>query len=157
MAEAPEFSRTVTVAALDPGGETHRLAATAPEREALARRLGVEAVESLEAELSVVPKGRGVVLVRGRVQARLGRLCVVSLTPLVEEIDERFAIRFLPEVGASARAGPVALDASSEDEEPYEGSTIDLGEAVAQTVALALEPWPRAPGAALPPEAETRH
>ena len=157
MAEAPEFSRTVTVAALDSGGETHRLAATAPEREALTRRLGIEAIESLEAELSVMPKGRGVVLVRGRVQARLGRLCVVSLAPVVEEIDECFAIRFLPAASAAERAGPVALDPGGEDEEPYEGSTIDLGEAVAQTLALALDPWPRAPGAALPPAAETRH
>jgi hypothetical protein len=30
---------------------------------------------------------------------------------------------------------------------PIEGGSIDLGEAVAETMALALDPYPRAPGA----------
>ena len=31
------------------------------------------------------------------------------------------------------------------DELPLEGDTLDLGELVAQSLALALDPWPRAP------------
>jgi hypothetical protein len=33
--------------------------------------------------------------------------------------------------------------------EPFEGDAIDIGEAVAQQLALALDPYPRAPGASL--------
>lgn len=146
-AATPEFSRPITVAAIRPDGESLALEATEGERAALARRLGVEGVRSLAADLRVAPKAKGAVAVRGRVRARLHRSCVVSLEPLVEEIDAPFAILFRPEGSDEAE---LALDADAEDEEPYRGGVIDLGEAVAQTLALALDPWPRAAGAALP-------
>lgn len=144
---SPEFSRRVAVAALRPGGERVLLEASAAECAALARRLGIEGVRSLTAELTVAPKARGDVAVRGRVRALLDRTCVVTLEPLEEEIDAPLAILFRPEGEVAAE---VSLDAGEEDEEPYAGGAIDLGEAVAQTLALALDPWPRAPGAALP-------
>ncbi len=147
MTARPEFSRPVLVATIRPDGEEVTLTATEPEQAALARRLGVERVSGLEAELRLRPRGKGVVAVRGRLRARLGRLCVVSLEPLEEVIDERFAVIFHPEGTAP---GEVELDAEAEDEEPYEGNTIDLGEQVAQTLALVMDPWPRAPGAELP-------
>lgn len=148
---APEFSRPVAVATLRQGGETMTLTATPLEEAALARRLGVEAVRGLAAELTVKPRGRGLVSVRGRVRATLGRLCVVSLEPLEEAIDERLSVVFRPAGEAQGEAAAeVALDPEAVDEELYEGGEIDLGELVAQTLALALDPWPRAPGAHLP-------
>jgi hypothetical protein len=146
-AAAAEFSRLLTVAAIRPGGESLSLEATEGERAALARRLGVEGVRSLTARLAVAPKAKGAVEVRGRVRASLDRTCVVSLEPLVEEIDAPFAILFRPE---GSEEPELAIDADAEDEEPYRGGVIDLGEAVSQTLALALDPWPRAEGAALP-------
>lgn len=165
MAVAPEFSRPVTVATIRPGGETLTLSPTEAEAAALARRLGVEAVRGLVAEVTVKARGKGVVSARGRLRARLDRLCVVSLAPLEEAIDERFTVLFRPEAeseaGAGADHGPgkvaaaeVALDAEADDEEPYAGGVIDIGEHVAQTLALVLDPWPRAEGASLPPQEE---
>jgi hypothetical protein len=165
MAVAPEFSRPVTVATIRPGGETLTLSPTEAEAAALARRLGVEAVRGLVAEVTVKARGKGVVSARGRLRARLDRLCVVSLAPLEEAIDERFTVLFRPEAeaesGAGADRGPgkvaaaeVALDAEADDEEPYAGGVIDIGEHVAQTLALVLDPWPRAEGASLPPQEE---
>jgi hypothetical protein len=169
MAVAPEFSRPVTVATIRPGGETLTLSPTEAEAAALARRLGVEAVRGLVAEVTVKARGKGVVSARGRLRARLDRLCVVSLAPLEEAIDERFTVLFRPEAEAEAAAeadsgadrGPgkvaaaeVALDAEADDEEPYAGGVIDIGEHVAQTLALVLDPWPRAEGASLPPQEE---
>jgi hypothetical protein len=137
----PEFSRPILVAGLRAGGERLVLEATAEECAALALRFGIEGVRSLNAALTVTPKARGVVSVRGRVQARLDRTCVVTLEPLEEEIDAPLAILFRPE-GAWERA--LSLEPEGEDEEPYHGGVIDLGEAVAQTLALAFDPWPRA-------------
>jgi uncharacterized metal-binding protein YceD (DUF177 family) len=146
-----EFPRPITVATIRPSGETLTLTPTEAESAALARRLGVEGVKGLAAEVTLRPRGKGVVSARGRVRATLDRLCVVSLAPLEEAIDERFTVLFRPEEAGEAE---VALDAEAEDEEPYAGPAIDLGEMVAQTLALALNPWPRAPGASLPPQAE---
>lgn len=148
MTPRPEFSRPVTVATLKPGGEAVTLTATEAERQALARRLGVEGVREVEADLRLTPRGKGMVAMRGRLRATLDRLCVVSLEPIEERIDERLSILFRPE---DSPAGEVELDAEAEDEEPYEGGSIDLGEAVAQTLALVMDPWPRAPGAEAPP------
>jgi hypothetical protein len=151
-----EFSRPVTVAALRQGAETVTLAATAEEEAALARRLGVEGVRKLAAEVTLTPRGKGVVRARGRLTATLDRLCVVTLAPLEEAIDERFTVVFRPDAGrpeqgrgAAGQEDEVALDPDADDEEPYAGGVIDLGELVAQTLALALDPWPRAPGARL--------
>lgn len=152
----PEFSRPVTVTALRRGAETVTLAATAEEEAALARRLGVEGVRKLAAEVTLTPRGKGVVRARGRLTAVLDRLCVVTLAPLEESIDERFTVVYRPDSGrpeqgkgAAGQQEEVALDPESDDEETYAGGVIDLGEFVAQTLALALDPWPRAPGARL--------
>jgi len=154
-AVAPEFSRPVIVATINRGGETLTLTPTTAEAEALAHRLGVEGVRELVAEVTLKQRGKGVVSARGRVQATLDRLCVISLAPIEEKIDERFSVLFRPEAAAEAGArAEVALDTEADDEEPYADGTIDLGEHVAQTLALALAPWPRAPGASLPEHEE---
>jgi hypothetical protein len=146
----PEFSRPVAVAALRQGGEVITLTATAAEAAALAARFGIDGVRSLTATLRLIPKAKGEVSVRGHVRALLDRRCVVSLDPIEEAIDEPIAVLFRP---ATATEQDVALHVDrEEDEEPYAGGDIDLGEHVAQTLALALDPWPRAPGASLPPE-----
>lgn len=146
----PELSRAIVVAALKPAGETRRVTATEEERAALAHRLGVEAVNDLVAEVTLKPRAKAQVVVRGTLRATLERLCVITLEPLQEAIDERFAAVFMPAERLAAGA-ELSLDADGEDEEPYEGQGFDLGEYLAQTLALALDPWPRAPGAALPP------
>jgi hypothetical protein len=146
-AATPEFSRPVTVASLRPGGERLAIEATEGERDALARRFGIEGVRALSAELDLVPKPGGTVSMRGRVRAVLDRTCVVTLEPLTETIDTPLSLLFRPE---GEDADEIALDVGEEDEEPFQGGVIDAGEAAAQTVALALDPWPRAAGASLP-------
>ena len=61
-------------------------------------------------------------------------------------IAEGFALRFVP-AGTGDDAGEVELDERALDTLDYAGTAIDLGEAAAQTLALALNPWPRVPGA----------
>lgn len=145
MAEA-EFSRPVKLDAL--GGEPRALAISADEaeRRALAKRFGLLALDSLEAELGLVRDGDMVTLT-GRLGARATQACVASGAPVPALIDEPIALLFRP---TSAEAGPdeeVELDEAELDVLFHDGAAIDVGEAVAQSLALALDPYPRAPDA----------
>jgi uncharacterized metal-binding protein YceD (DUF177 family) len=75
------------------------------------------------------------------------RTCVITLEDFETEMTEALAIRFVP-----AGTETEEIDPEAEDEIPYGGKTIDLGEAAAEQLALALEPYPRKPGAALAEE-----
>ena len=84
-------------------------------------------------------------LARGHLVARLVRTCVVSLDDFATTVEERFAVRCVPEGEESDDVDP-----SAPDEIVYRDGTIDLGEATAEQLALALDPYPRAPDAVLP-------
>jgi hypothetical protein len=135
-----EFSRTVAVGWLAEE-EIHRIEASPAERAALARRFGLRALESLGAEVRLAPLERGVRL-DAELAADLVQDCVVTLEPVPARIRERFVL-----VYGDAPAGP------DEDVvvEPLENETIDIGEAVSQQLSLALDPYPRAPGAMIDP------
>jgi uncharacterized metal-binding protein YceD (DUF177 family) len=155
MTVPPEFSHPVQVERLRAGGETVALAATESERAAVAHRLGLEAMALLEASVALIPVGAGVVAAEGDVRARVTRICVVSLEPFEQALAIPLRLVFRPGTEADLAADQT-LDPESEDEVPYEGGRFDLGEAVVETLALALDPWPRSPGAVLeiPPAAD---
>ena len=73
------------------------------------------------------------------------RTCVVSLDEFEAGVDEKFRLRFVP-----AGAESDDPDPESEDEVPYTGDFLDLGEAAVEQLALALDPYPRKPDAELP-------
>lgn len=156
MTPAPEFSRPVQVERLRAGGEQVDLVASPAECAAVAHRLGLESVAGLEAGLRLVPQGRGIVAAEGAVRARVVQVCVVSVEPFEQALDIPLRLVFRPGTEADLAADQT-LDPESEDEVPYEGGRVDLGEAVVETLALALDPWPRRPGAVLemPPEGES--
>jgi uncharacterized metal-binding protein YceD (DUF177 family) len=143
----PEFSRPVPLGTIGHAGRQLVLEATAAERAALATRLGVLGIERLSAEVRLKPEEGGTVLVEGRLSASLIQACIVSLEPVAETVDEPIAFRLLPP-GREPQDGPEDLD---EIESP--DGVADLGEAVTEELALALDPYPRAPGAVLPGKA----
>lgn len=121
--------------------------ATAVECAALAVRLGIPDVLRLSCRFAL--KGRGaVVQAEGKLEAEVVQSCVVSLEPVAQEVLEEFVVRFVPAGRESDDADPEAPD-----EIPYQGSTIDLGEAAAEQLALALDPYPRIADAELHPAA----
>lgn len=146
---APELHRPVTVDRLVAGSE-HLVEAAGPELAALAQRLGVAAVLSLSCRFRLTPAPGGVVLAEGVLRARLVRDCVVSLEPFEAETAETFRLRFVPAASFVEPDEAALLDPDSDDELPYEAGVIDLGEAAAEQLALALDPYPRRPGASLP-------
>lgn len=141
---APEFARPERIDAIGEGERRVDLAANAGECAALAERFGLIAVERLSASFTVRRDAAGIVA-RGRVGAAVVQACSVTGEPLTTAVDESVALRFV--VGAPDE-DEIELDAEALDTVPFDGAAIDLGEAAAETMALALDPFPRGPGAA---------
>lgn len=143
--EAPEFSRIVLLdqAARAAAGTT--ITATADERAALARRFRLLSLDRLEADYALIHEAGGY-MARGRLRADLAQPCVATGDPVPEHIDTEFAIRFLPEASAPDME-EVELDAEDCDTVFYQGESIDMGEAVAETLSLSMAPYPRSPDA----------
>ncbi len=139
----PEFSRPERLDAIGTGEREVRIAADDAERTALAARFGVLAVDRLEAVLAVRREAAGIA-VRGRVTGAVTQACSVTGVPLAAEIDEPVALLFVERLDDQEE---VELDASALDTVEIEGGVVDLGEAAAETMALAIDPFVRSPDA----------
>lgn len=145
MSGAPEFSRMVRAEQVKRlTGETH-IAADEAERAALAKRFGLLALDRLEADYRLTGEA-GAILARGRLRATLAQPCIATGEPVPETIDTDFTLRFVVEDGA-VEGEELELDAEDVDTIGYDGQAIDMGEAVAETMALAMTPYPRSPHA----------
>lgn len=154
----PEFSRVVGRGEIARGETLRDIAADERERAALARRFDLLALDSLEARLRLRPEGSqgrpGLVTLEGRLSAAVVQRCVVTLEAVPAVVEEELALLFSlagpGEPGGPAAAMEVEVDAEGEDPpEPIGPQGLDLGEVVAEQLALALDPYPRAPGADL--------
>lgn len=140
----PEFSRLVDVR--QAGGLVQDLVASEAERTALAKRFALVSIDSLTADLVLSRKDR-TVSAEGRLRATIVQSCAVSGEDLPVTIDEPLAFRFVPEAEHEPGDEEVELDAEDCDEIEYSGSLVDLGEAVAQSLALAIDPYAVGPQA----------
>ncbi|MHA6721954.1 YceD family protein [Sphingomonas sp. RS2018] len=145
MTEAYEFSRPRRLDTLGEGSVDTVVTADPAERAALAKRFALVSLDRLEARYTLRRDAAGV-LATGRLEAGVTQACIATGDPVSASIDEDFAIRFLPE-GDGDNVEEVELDAGDLDTMFYAGSAIDLGEAAAETLALALDPYPRSKGA----------
>jgi uncharacterized metal-binding protein YceD (DUF177 family) len=146
-----EFFRPIEVGTL-PAGETVReIAATAAERAALAERFALLALDRLEARVRLERLAGSLVRLRATLSADIVQACVVTLEPVVSRIDEDFTLLY---GAAQDGAGEIMLSGEEELVEPLVDDTIDIGEAVAQQLSLAIDPFPRAPGVAVSATAE---
>jgi uncharacterized metal-binding protein YceD (DUF177 family) len=127
-------------------GERLDLVADEGERDAIARRLGLEALSCLESHAAFSREGK-VVRARGRLAAALEQRCVVTNEPVPTHIDEPFELVFMPEPEAAAGEEEIELGGHDLDVVFHDGSEIDLGTAIADTLALSLNPYPRSAGA----------
>jgi uncharacterized metal-binding protein YceD (DUF177 family) len=81
---------------------------------------------------------RGGVKVAGLIEAEIEQICVVTLDPFRATVSDSIERYFLP------HAGPTEEEA---DIESFDGDVIELGELVVESLSLALDPYPRKPGA----------
>lgn len=141
-----EFPLIVTLADAA-HGRTIAVEADADAREAIARRLGLVALNrfSLSAEARVVAGG---IAAKGEVSADVVQACAATDLPVPATLAEAFDLRFLRDVDAPASEDD-EIEIGSEDLDllPLDGDRIDLGEAAVQTLSLALDPFPRHPDA----------
>jgi len=140
----PEFSRPQRLDTIGAGESRVTVEADAAERTALARRFGLIAIDGLKADFAVRRDAAGIIA-RGHLSGAVVQPCSVTGDPVPAKIEEDFAIRFVPEGGDAA--DEVELSEDDCDTVFYAGGAIDLGEAAAETLALALDPFPRSPGA----------
>ena len=149
----PEFSRPLRVAELSGETTLRRIEADAGERAALAKRFGLVSLDSLIATVSLDTQSEhGMVRVHGEFSAEVVQTCVVTLEWLSNRLQASFERLYgPPESGADTEAledstTEVSPDAE-EPPEPFVDGAIDIGEAVAEQLAVELDPFPRAPGA----------
>jgi uncharacterized metal-binding protein YceD (DUF177 family) len=140
-----ELHRWVEIDQIGPTGLDSVVDANRRECAALAERMGLPAVLSLTCRFRLSRLRDGTVAARGRLAAHVLQVCVISLEEFEASVEEDFRLRFVPEGTESDEFDPEA-----DDEVPFQGGVIDLGEAAAQQLGLALDPYPRRPGAELP-------
>lgn len=127
-------------------GDRIDLVADEGERKRIADRLDLRALDRLEAHATLERKGE-IVRARGRLKAALCQSCVVTGEPVDASADEPFDIYFLPEPTAGSSEEEVELAQADCDVVFHDASAIDLGSAIADTLALSLDPYPRSAGA----------
>ena len=127
-------------------GDRLDLVADAGERESIAQRLGLAALDRLEAHVTLSRTG-DIVRVKGRIAASLDQSCVVTGAAVPAHVDDPFEIMFTPEPEAACSDEEIELRQADCDAVFHDGAAIDLGTAIADTLALSLDPYPRCAGA----------
>lgn len=147
MSDTPEFSRPFDIRGIT--AEPVTLEANERERAALAQRFGLVSIARLAATLSLEAEGENV-SAHGTMTAQFVQGCAVSGDDLPMSIKEEITLRFVPTAAleTSEEGEEIELEEGQLDEIGYEGRSFDLGEAVAQSLALAIDPY------AVGPEAE---
>lgn len=141
-----EFPRAVDVRQAD--GRSLTLTADETERQALARRFGIVGIDRLEAEVALDRDGDAV-SAQGTLTADIVQACAVSAEDFAVAIREPISFRFVTGTRPAPHGpdGEFELAADDLDEIEFEGTAFDLGEAVAQSLALAIDPFATGPGA----------
>jgi uncharacterized metal-binding protein YceD (DUF177 family) len=137
-----------------PDSGLHReIVADEAARAAMAETAGVREISSARASFDLTPRSGGRVHVGGRVQARVGQTCVVTLEPLENDIDEEVDLIFVPMEQIPELAEPDEPSEIEDPPEPIENGIIDLGRLATDVLYLAIDPYPRKQGAVFEHEA----
>ncbi|MEO7635647.1 MAG: DUF177 domain-containing protein, partial [Sphingomicrobium sp.] len=140
-----DFAHALRIDAIRDGARIE-LDASDDERSAIAERLGLQRLDRLEAHATLTRNGE-CVHAEGRLRASLDQACVVTGEPVAAHIDEAFEVRFIPEPNVDSPDAEIELAPEDCDTVFHDGATIDLGNAVADSLALAIDPYPRSAAA----------
>jgi uncharacterized metal-binding protein YceD (DUF177 family) len=140
-----EFARPVELSRLSRDEQRFEISTNTAERAALAARFGLLGLDKLDAIVRLGRIAGGLVRLEADFAADVIQTCVVTLDPVRNHVAETFTVLY----GEGAEAREVTLDGEAETIEPIAGGVIDIGEAVAQQLSLALDPFPHAPGVSM--------
>jgi len=157
---ADPWSVAVIVAQIPDTGLHREIEADRAARDAMAAVAGLREVLSASASLDLTLEKAGRVHVAGRVRARVGQTCVVSLDPIENDIDEAIDLIFAPPEQIRELAELVDEAAESDTEipdppEPIVNGVIDLGRLATDALFLGIDPYPRRPDAVFEPMIES--
>lgn len=122
--------------------------ANANQCAALAERFGLAAVHRLSARVALERDG-DTLMAEGVLTAEIEQACAVTGEPFRSAIDEPVSLRFVPAkaVSSPAEGEEIEIGAEDLDEIEFEGETVNLGEAIAQSLGLAVDPYACGPNA----------
>ena len=161
-APPPPFLRPYRTAQLARAVQTaFDLTPTAEELPRIERFLGLQSLSGLRFKGTLSGACDEDWRAEGRLTATTTQGCVISLAPVVQSIDETVRRTYTPmETGEDG--AEIDLDPDDDGDDDPDGfvDEIDLGQLALETLALALDPYPRAKDAVLdrhlfaPPGAE---
>jgi hypothetical protein len=147
----------VIVAQIPEIGLSRELEANAATRAAMAEIAGLREILSARAMFELKPESGGRVHVAGKLSARIGQTCVVTLDPIENDIEETIDLIFAPPeqivhvADRDEEVDEVGSEAAREFE-PIENGVIDLGRLATDVLYLAIDPYPRKAGAVFEPQ-----
>jgi len=133
---------------MGPKGTALEIVTSDAERAALAKRFGFLDLPAFSARVTVDRRPGGQIVVEGRLRGRIVQACVLSLEPVVQELDDAFRLVFSETLAddRDPESGEAVLSAQADAPEPLSGNMLDVGEIVAEQLSLTAEPYPRRPG-----------
>lgn len=148
MSQKHPFHRPQTLSALPDAGLDVTIEAKPAEMPGLADFLDVESVFFVRAVLHLVRWRREGVRVTGTIIAHLRQSCVVTLEPVDANLNLTLDRKFLPNAMLARDADPHehVINPNGEDPPDPLPHSLDLGEMVAEELALNVDPYPRRPG-----------
>jgi uncharacterized metal-binding protein YceD (DUF177 family) len=151
--QADPWSVPIAVEHIPDTGLHRDIEAGGAARAAMAEVAGLREVLSASASLDVTPSSGGRFHVAGRVRARIGQTCVVTLDPIENEIDEPIDLIFAPPDQIADLVDDVAESETEipDPPEPIENGMIDLGRLATDALFLAIDPYPRKPDVVFEP------
>lgn len=151
---APEFHIVIQLSDVPPQGREIAFEADEEQRRGLAARFDLIELRSFKGTGTLRPWRRIGYALEGRFEADVVQACVVSLEPVEARLTERFKVHFLPaeyleaDAGAPGSEREIVIDPESDEPpEAMSGNHIDVGEVLAEQLALSLDPYPRKQGA----------
>lgn len=141
----PELSRPLRLDGLGSLPRAIAIDSNAQERAALARRFDLTTLDALSASLTLSVDG-GALRATGQLRARLVQACAATGEPVPAKVNTPFELRFIA-ASAASDDSEIELNGDDCDTIEHDGQHIDLGEAVAQSLGLAINPYVRAPNA----------
>lgn len=142
----PELSQIIKLSDIGGAPLTGKIIADDQQRAALAKRFDLPSIESLTADYRLETKEHEIRFT-GSIRSGLHQACAISGQPFAVDVNEAFNIIFVEKTDITSSEEEIELASEDCDMIEYEAAQIDLGEAIAQTLYLALDPYPRGPDA----------
>ena len=145
---SPPLSRTLRVDELKEG-EEGTIDVNRVERETIAELLDLCALDRLTFAFRLNRRGQGRLALQGTLAAAVTQTCVVSLEPVESTLQVPVEVEFWPVPmidDLAASPDEAASHGTLDWPEPIEGGKIDLGPVIYETLATALDPYPKREG-----------